>query len=67
MTVIQNLDPYGIDIKEFAHKLQVGVAASATISQGQGQKAGQEVRVQGNQINYLSKLLIGKSNHCLQL
>lgn len=58
MTVIQNLDPYGIDIKEFAHKLQVGVAASATISQGQGQKAGQEVRVQGNQINYLSKLLI---------
>lgn len=58
MTVIQNLDPYGIDIKEFAHKLQIGVAASATISQGQGQKAGTEVRVQGNQINYLSKLLL---------
>ncbi|XP_071848410.1 eukaryotic translation initiation factor 2D-like [Apostichopus japonicus] len=58
MTVIQNLDPYGIDIKDFAHRLQIGVAASATISQGHGQKSGQEVRVQGNQINYLSKLLL---------
>ena len=63
VTLIHNLDLYGIDMSEFAHKCQVGVAASSTIHEAPNKKrAGghpvMEVLVQGNQVAFASKLLI---------
>ena len=63
VTLIHNLDLYGIDMSEFAHKCQVGVAASTTIHEAPNKKrAGghpvMEVLVQGNQVAFASKLLI---------
>ena len=63
VTLIHNLDLYGIDMHEFAHKCQVGVAASTTIHEASNKKrAGgnpvMEVLVQGNQVAFASKLLI---------
>merc|ERR1712136_353038 len=60
-----NLDLYGIDMSEFAHKCQVGVAASTTIHEAPNKKrAGghpvMEVLVQGNQVAFASNLLINE-------
>jgi len=63
VTLIHNLDIYGIDMNEFAHKCQDGVAASTTIHEASNKKrAGghpvMEVLIQGNQVAFVSKLLI---------
>ena len=63
VTLIHNLDVFGIDLHEFAHKCQVGVAASTTINEAHNKKrAGghpvMEVLIQGNQVAFASKLLI---------
>jgi len=65
VTLIHNLDLYGIDMSEFAHKCQVGVAASTTIHEAPNKKrAGghpvMEVLVQGNQVAFASNLLINE-------
>ncbi|XP_046405879.1 eukaryotic translation initiation factor 2D isoform X2 [Ischnura elegans] len=59
VTLIGNLEAYGIDCTEFAKKCQHGVAASATITQVPGSKSSQ-VMVQGNQVIFLEKLLTGE-------
>ena len=53
----------GIDLQEFAHKCQVGVAASTTVHEATNKKrAGggpvMEVLVQGNQVAFASDLLL---------
>ena len=63
VTLIHNLDVYGIDMQDFAHKCQVGVAASTTIHEAVNKKrAGghpvMEVLVQGNQIAFANDLLL---------
>jgi len=65
VTLIHNLDVYGIDLQEFAHKCQVGVAASTTVHEAVNKKrAGGlpvvEVLVQGNQVTFASELLINQ-------
>ncbi len=63
VTLIHNLDVYGIKPAEFAHKLQVGVAASTTIHEAPNKKKSNgspviEVLVQGNQVAFAGKLLL---------
>merc|ERR1712203_614622 len=63
VTLIHNLDVYGIDPKDFGHKCQVGVAASSTVNEAANKKKsnGQpviEVLVQGNQVAFAAKLLL---------
>ncbi|XP_070563813.1 eukaryotic translation initiation factor 2D-like [Ptychodera flava] len=58
VTLVQNLEIFGIDAKSFAHKVQVGVAASTSIVAIAGKSAGSQVLIQGNQINYVAQLLL---------
>ena len=63
VTLIHNLDVFGINPREFAHKCQVGVAASSTISEAPNKKKSNgspiiEVLVQGNQVAFAAKLLL---------
>ena len=50
---------FEIDADEFAHKVQVGVACSASVNPLPGKGHGVEVMVQGNQVNYIGRLLTG--------
>ena len=61
VTLIHNLETFGIDPEEFAHNVQVNMACSSSISPLPGKNQGMEVLIQGNQINYIASLLIGKS------
>ena len=63
VTLIHNLDVFGIDPKEFAHKCKVGVSASCTVHEAANKKKSNgspviEVLVQGNQVEYAGKLLL---------
>ena len=63
VTLIHNLDIYGIDMAEFSHKCQIGVAASTTIHEAPNKKrAGghpvMELLIQGNQVAFASTLLL---------
>ena len=65
VTLIHNLDVYGIDLGEFAHKCQVGVAASTAVHEAVNKKrqegvAVMEVLVQGNQVAFASELLLNE-------
>ncbi|KAK4010711.1 hypothetical protein OUZ56_019841 [Daphnia magna] len=57
VTLISGLETYRIDLDEFAHRCQVGVAASTTITNSPAKK-GQVVLVQGNQIGFVGNLLV---------
>ena len=63
VTLIHNLDVFGIDVQEFGHKCQVGVAASSTVNEAANKKKSNgspviEVLVQGNQVAFAGKLLL---------
>lgn len=58
VTLINNLEAYGINIEEFSRECQKGVAASATINQISALKSSQ-LQIQGNQINFIEKILTG--------
>lgn len=58
VTLVDNLELYGISIHEFAKQCQHGVAASTTVSHLPGKKS-QQLLVQGNQIHFIYKLLKG--------
>uniref|UniRef100_A0A8D8QZQ3 Eukaryotic translation initiation factor 2D n=2 Tax=Cacopsylla melanoneura TaxID=428564 RepID=A0A8D8QZQ3_9HEMI len=57
VTLISNLDVYGIDLKEFCKLCQHGVAASTCINMVNNAA---QVQVQGNQIVFVNKLLTEK-------
>ncbi|WAR23884.1 EIF2D-like protein [Mya arenaria] len=57
VTIIENLDVYGIDAGEFGHRVQVKVACSASVTPSQQKGKGPQVIVQGNQINCVADLL----------
>lgn len=60
MTIIKNLELYGLDPQVIASTLQQKVQASAIIIAIPGTKDRSQVQIQGNQINHLAKLLLGK-------
>lgn len=59
VTLIDNLDHFGIRLPEFAQACKVGVAASTSITQLEGPNNTKRAQmlVQGNQIRFLYKLL----------
>lgn len=60
VTIIKNLELYGLDPQAVANFLQLKVQASATVTTLPGAKDRAQVQVQGNQIHHLAKLLVGK-------
>lgn len=61
VTIIKNLELYGLDPQSVANILQQKVQASATIAPVPGTKDRVQVQIQGNQIHHLAKMLLGKS------
>ncbi|XP_064605248.1 eukaryotic translation initiation factor 2D-like [Liolophura sinensis] len=60
VTLVDNLELFGIDPVEFAHRVQVSVACSASACPTAQKNKGLQVMVQGNQINFISDLLLGE-------
>lgn len=60
---MDNLDEYGLDLKEFAHEIQIAIQCSCTVSQSSSNKT--QVVIQGNQIAYVADLLTGNLNKTL--
>ena len=60
MTLIHNVETFGIDPSEIAHTIQKGVACSTSVSPLPGKNKGMEVLVQGNQVAYVARLLTGR-------
>ncbi|XP_014436185.1 eukaryotic translation initiation factor 2D [Pelodiscus sinensis] len=58
VTIIKNLELYGLDPQLVANTLQQRVQASASINTLPGAKDRVQVQIQGNQINHLAKLLL---------
>jgi hypothetical protein len=56
--LINNIELFGIDIQDFSRKCQHGVAASTSISEVPGKKS-RELLIQGNQVDYVAKMLQG--------
>ncbi|XP_078703917.1 eukaryotic translation initiation factor 2D-like [Branchiostoma floridae x Branchiostoma belcheri] len=58
VTLIYNLEGFGIRPDAFAHLLQLRVQASTAVNPAPNRKAGVQVMVQGNQVHTVAKLLI---------
>ncbi|NXK47787.1 EIF2D factor, partial [Chauna torquata] len=58
VTIIKNLELYGLDPQHVANILQQRVQASATITPVLGTKDRVQVQIQGNQIHHLAKMLL---------
>ncbi|XP_076064765.1 eukaryotic translation initiation factor 2D [Oratosquilla oratoria] len=59
VTLIYNVGIYGIDEGEFAHQVQIGVAASTAVGPAENKPQGViQVLIQGNQVAFVGKLLI---------
>lgn len=56
VTLVSNLEAYGIRLNEFEKACKLGVAASTTVTKLPYQK-GEQLLVQGNQIRFIYKLL----------
>lgn len=56
VTIISNLDLYGINIPEFAKAIKIGVAASTCMTEVPGYKS-EQLLVQGNQVKFVFDLL----------
>ena len=56
--MINNVELYGIDIQDLARKCQLRLAASTSISKVPGKKS-RELLVQGNKIDFVTKLFEG--------
>ncbi|XP_074078636.1 eukaryotic translation initiation factor 2D [Macrotis lagotis] len=62
VTLIRNLEVFGLDPNSVAAILQQRGQASATITPVPGAKNALQVQIQGNQINHLSRLLLEEYN-----
>ncbi|CAH1774317.1 unnamed protein product [Owenia fusiformis] len=62
VTLVENLENFGIDPKGFGQEVKVGVASSVSLSKlpgtNRGKERGLQVLVQGNQINFIADLLL---------
>lgn len=59
VTLVEGLESYGIDVANLAHEVQVGVAASVSVTPLANGK--QQLLVQGNQVAFMERLLTGSS------
>ena len=59
---MQYLEAFGIDPRHFAQTVQRMVAGSASVVQSEQKSRGQDVQVQGNQIDFIVKHLLGQSS-----
>lgn len=66
MTLVANLELYGVDVAEFSKECQRGVAASTTINPLPGRK-GVQLQIQGNQVRFISQLLHGEFYYVFKL
>jgi len=58
VTLVQNLEHYGIDPSEFAHQIQLSAASSTTVNSSVDKSSSsQQVLIQGNQTAHVAKLL----------
>jgi len=63
VTLVTNLETYGVDPKALAKEIRVGAAASTSVTAAPGQKAGaKQLLVQGNQVNLVGAILTEKYN-----
>lgn len=60
VTVVRNLEAYGLDPCSVAAVLQQRCQASTTVTPAPGAKDSLQVQIQGNQIHHLSRLLLGE-------
>ncbi|NXF12626.1 EIF2D factor, partial [Smithornis capensis] len=58
VTIIKNLELYGLDPQSVANILQQRVQASATLTPVPGARDRVQVQIQGNQIHHLAKMLL---------
>lgn len=58
VTLVHNLETYGVDPEAFAHTVQIGVAASTSVYPAPNKKEGSEVMIQGNQVKFIASLLL---------
>lgn len=56
VTLVNNLEAFGIRLAEFEKACKIGVAASTTVTKLANQK-GEQLLVQGNQVRFIHKLL----------
>lgn len=56
VTLVNNLEAFGIRMAEFEKACKIGVAASTTVTKLANQK-GEQLLVQGNQVKFIHKLL----------
>ena len=59
MTLVDNLETFGIDPSVFSHEVQVNVACSGSVVELPGKTKATQVVVQGNQTKYIITLLTG--------
>ncbi|GMS83452.1 hypothetical protein PENTCL1PPCAC_5627, partial [Pristionchus entomophagus] len=57
VTIVNNCEMLGIDAKELAHRLQVGVAASASVIEAMAPFTGNCIQLQGSQVAFVSTML----------
>ncbi|KAL5016980.1 hypothetical protein ScPMuIL_006569 [Solemya velum] len=60
VTLIDQLEFFGINPEAFAHAIQIGVACSTSINPSTQKGRGMQVLVQGNQLNFIANLLTEK-------
>ncbi|XP_062579935.1 eukaryotic translation initiation factor 2D-like [Saccostrea cucullata] len=58
VTTVDNLEVFGLDLKEIAHEIQITIQCSCTVSTSSSNKT--QVVIQGNQIAFVTDLLTGK-------
>lgn len=59
VTIVSNLQTFGIDVKDFAHDCQLAVAASATVNELPGHQKDLQCQIQGNHAIMIRKVLLG--------
>ena len=63
VTLVTNLETYGVNPQDLAKEIRVGAAASSSVSAAPGQKAGaKQLLIQGNQVNLVVAILTDKYN-----
>lgn len=60
VTVVRNLEAYGLDPYSVAAILQQRCQASTTVTSAPGAKDSLQVQIQGNQVHHLGWLLLGE-------
>ncbi|GFO05064.1 eukaryotic translation initiation factor 2d-like [Plakobranchus ocellatus] len=60
VTLVENLEDFGVDARVFARLVQKAVACSCSVAATDQKNKGQSVTIQGNQIAFVGKVLLEK-------